>query len=96
MKACVARAANSDRVTEPKHLSKLNWEASDDWMQSEDKSAKRGAQGRLRSNNQPSFASGHSAGSVAVRHRSKGDLGPRPLEQFVNDLRAEIDSRQIL
>jgi threonyl-tRNA synthetase len=36
------------------------------------------------------------AGSVAVRHRSKGDLGPRPLEQFVTDLRAEIDSRQIL
>jgi threonyl-tRNA synthetase len=35
------------------------------------------------------------AGSVAVRHRSKGDLGPRPLGQFVNDLRAEIDSRQI-
>jgi threonyl-tRNA synthetase len=36
------------------------------------------------------------AGTVAVRHRSKGDLGPRPLEQFVTDLRAEIDSRQIL
>jgi threonyl-tRNA synthetase len=35
-------------------------------------------------------------GSVAVRHRSKGDLGPRPLEQFAADLRAEIDSRQIL
>jgi threonyl-tRNA synthetase len=35
------------------------------------------------------------AGSVAVRHRSKGDLGPRPLEQFVADLRQEIDSRQI-
>jgi len=36
------------------------------------------------------------AGTVAVRHRSKGDLGPRPLDQFVADLRAEIDSRQIL
>jgi threonyl-tRNA synthetase len=36
------------------------------------------------------------AGSVAVRHRSKGDLGPRPLEQFAADLRAEIDSRQIV
>jgi threonyl-tRNA synthetase len=36
------------------------------------------------------------AGTVAVRHRSKGDLGPRPLDQFVTDLRAEIDSRQIL
>jgi threonyl-tRNA synthetase len=32
---------------------------------------------------------------VAVRHRSKGDLGPRPLEQFVNDLREEIESRQV-
>ena len=36
------------------------------------------------------------AGTVAVRHRSKGDLGPRPLDQFVADLRAEIDTRQIL
>jgi len=36
------------------------------------------------------------AGTVAVRHRSKGDLGPRPLDQFVADLRAEIDSRQIV
>jgi len=36
------------------------------------------------------------AGTVAVRHRSKGDLGPRPLDQFISDLRAEIDSRQIL
>jgi hypothetical protein len=30
-----------------------------------------------------------------VRHRSKGDLGPRPIEQFVSDLRQEIDSRTI-
>src|SRR5271154_7466056 len=36
------------------------------------------------------------AGTASVRHRTKGDLGPRPLEQFVTDLRAEIDSRQIL
>jgi threonyl-tRNA synthetase len=36
------------------------------------------------------------AGTVSVRHRSKGDLGPRPLDQFLADLRAEIDSRQIL
>src|ERR1700677_2736150 len=36
------------------------------------------------------------AGTVAVRHRSKGDLGSRPLDQFVADLRAEINSRQIL
>jgi threonyl-tRNA synthetase len=36
------------------------------------------------------------AGTVAVRHRSKGDLGPRPLDQFVADLRTEIDTRQIV
>jgi threonyl-tRNA synthetase len=35
------------------------------------------------------------AGTVAVRHRSKGDLGPRPLEQFSADLRAEVDSKVI-
>ncbi|HXA56460.1 MAG TPA: threonine--tRNA ligase [Candidatus Acidoferrum sp.] len=35
------------------------------------------------------------AGTVSVRHRSKGDLGPRPLAQFIADLRAEIDSRAI-
>jgi len=35
------------------------------------------------------------AGSVAVRHRSKGDLGPRPLVQFVADLRAETDSKSL-
>ncbi|MGB6393976.1 MAG: His/Gly/Thr/Pro-type tRNA ligase C-terminal domain-containing protein, partial [Candidatus Acidiferrales bacterium] len=33
------------------------------------------------------------AGTVSVRHRAKGDLGPRPLEQFVTDLHQEIDSR---
>jgi threonyl-tRNA synthetase len=33
------------------------------------------------------------AGTVSVRHRSKGDLGPRPLEEFIADLRQEIDSR---
>jgi threonyl-tRNA synthetase len=33
------------------------------------------------------------AGTVSVRHRSKGDLGPRPLEQFVADVRQEIQSR---
>ncbi|MFZ0637939.1 MAG: threonine--tRNA ligase [Candidatus Acidiferrales bacterium] len=32
------------------------------------------------------------AGTVAVRHRSKGDLGARPLDQFISDLRAEADS----
>ena len=35
------------------------------------------------------------AGTVSVRHRSKGDLGPRPLEQFSSDLRAEVDSKVI-
>jgi threonyl-tRNA synthetase len=35
------------------------------------------------------------AGTVSVRHRSKGDLGPRPLEQFLADLRQEVDSRAI-
>jgi threonyl-tRNA synthetase len=33
------------------------------------------------------------AGTVSVRHRLKGDLGPRPLEQFVADLKREIESR---
>jgi threonyl-tRNA synthetase len=35
------------------------------------------------------------AGTVSVRDRSKGDLGPRPLEQFSADLRAEIDAKTI-
>ncbi len=35
------------------------------------------------------------AGTVSVRHRAKGDLGPRPLEQFSADLRAEVDSKTI-
>jgi len=35
------------------------------------------------------------AGTVSVRHRAKGDLGPRPLEQFSADLRAEVDSKAI-
>ncbi len=34
-------------------------------------------------------------GTVSVRHRGKGDLGARPLEQFSADLRAEIDSKVI-
>jgi threonyl-tRNA synthetase len=33
------------------------------------------------------------AGTVAVRHRTKGDLGPRLLDQFIADLRAEVDAR---
>jgi threonyl-tRNA synthetase len=35
------------------------------------------------------------AGTVSVRHRTKGDLGPRPLDQFLADLRQEIDSRAV-
>ncbi|MGC2330302.1 MAG: threonine--tRNA ligase [Candidatus Acidiferrales bacterium] len=35
------------------------------------------------------------AGTVSVRHRFKGDLGPRPLEQFIADLRQEIEIKAI-
>jgi threonyl-tRNA synthetase len=35
------------------------------------------------------------ADTVSVRHRLKGDLGPRPLGQFIADLRAEADSKSI-
>src|SRR6266478_1205665 len=35
------------------------------------------------------------AGSVSVRHRSKGDLGPKPLAELVEALRRESDSRAI-
>ncbi len=33
------------------------------------------------------------AGTVSVRHQSKGDLGPRPLAEFLSDLRQQVDSR---
>ena len=33
------------------------------------------------------------AGSVSVRHRSKGDLGPKPLAELVEALQREVDSR---
>jgi len=36
------------------------------------------------------------AGTVSVRHRSKGDLGPRPVDQFIADLRQEVASRAIV
>ncbi|HEY0703574.1 MAG TPA: threonine--tRNA ligase [Candidatus Acidoferrales bacterium] len=36
------------------------------------------------------------AGTVSVRHRAKGDLGPRPVEQFTNDLQQEIATRAIV
>jgi len=35
------------------------------------------------------------AGTVSVRHRSKGDLGPKPLAELVNALQQEIESRAI-
>jgi threonyl-tRNA synthetase len=35
------------------------------------------------------------AGTVSVRHRTKGDQGPRPIADFVETLRAESDSRAI-
>jgi len=35
------------------------------------------------------------AGTISVRHRSQGDLGSRPIEQFISDLRREIDSHAI-
>ncbi len=33
------------------------------------------------------------AGTVSVRHRAKGDLGPKPLAEAVASLREEADSR---
>jgi len=35
------------------------------------------------------------AGTVSVRHRSKGDLGPRPLAELVAALQEEIEKRVI-
>jgi threonyl-tRNA synthetase len=35
------------------------------------------------------------AGTASVRHRSKGDLGPKPLEQLVADLQSEAQSREL-
>jgi threonyl-tRNA synthetase len=35
------------------------------------------------------------AGTASVRHRSKGDLGPKPLAQLVADLQSEAQSRAI-
>jgi len=33
------------------------------------------------------------AGTVSVRHRSKGDLGPKPLAEVIESLQREVDSR---
>ena len=35
------------------------------------------------------------AGTVSVRHRTKGDLGPRPIAQLVANLQAEITTRSL-
>jgi len=35
------------------------------------------------------------AGTVSVRHQSKGDLGPRPLAEFLSDLRKQVDEKVI-
>ncbi len=35
------------------------------------------------------------AQTVSVRHHGKGDLGPRPLAEFLADLRVHVDSRAI-
>jgi threonyl-tRNA synthetase len=35
------------------------------------------------------------AGNLAVRHRDRGDLGPRPVAQFLADLTAEIAARSL-
>jgi threonyl-tRNA synthetase len=35
------------------------------------------------------------AGTVSVRHRSKGDLGPKPLAELVDALQQEIESRAV-
>jgi threonyl-tRNA synthetase len=33
------------------------------------------------------------AQSVSVRHRERGDLGPRPVDRFLADLKSEVDSK---
>jgi threonyl-tRNA synthetase len=35
------------------------------------------------------------AGTVSVRQQSKGDLGPRPLADFITDLHKQVDDRAI-
>jgi threonyl-tRNA synthetase len=35
------------------------------------------------------------AGTVSVRHRSKGDLGPKPLAEVVAALQEEVSSRAL-
>jgi threonyl-tRNA synthetase len=35
------------------------------------------------------------AGTVSVRHRTRGDLGPKPLGEVVDSLQKEVESRSI-
>jgi threonyl-tRNA synthetase len=35
------------------------------------------------------------AGTVSVRHRTKGDLGPQPLADLLAALQEEVSSRKI-
>jgi threonyl-tRNA synthetase len=35
------------------------------------------------------------AGTVSVRHRSKGDLGPKPLPEVIDSLKNEVASQAI-
>jgi threonyl-tRNA synthetase len=35
------------------------------------------------------------AGTVSVRHRSKGDLGPKPLAEVVAALQEEVTTRSL-
>jgi threonyl-tRNA synthetase len=33
------------------------------------------------------------AGTVSIRHRAKGDLGPKPLPEFIESLKSEVESK---
>jgi len=35
------------------------------------------------------------AGTVSVRHRTKGDLGPRPVAELIENLQTEISTRAL-
>jgi threonyl-tRNA synthetase len=35
------------------------------------------------------------AGTVSVRHRSKGDLGPKPLAEVLDAMQKEVETRSI-
>jgi threonyl-tRNA synthetase len=35
------------------------------------------------------------SGNVAIRHSKKGDLGVKPVAQFIEDLTAEVKNRSL-